>query len=108
MIEQELNHYPFTLLSEASRHRLNQGMDLAYFEKGDIILDAASPLAIDAPYRAHDAATVPLVLTQTNPEVAITSATVVIDENPAPVAAELTFSEAMAPIDFELRVRVDL
>ncbi|MGB2248498.1 MAG: putative nucleotidyltransferase substrate binding domain-containing protein [Alcanivorax sediminis] len=42
MIEQELNHYPFTLLSEASRHRLNQGMDLAYFEKGDIILDAAS------------------------------------------------------------------
>ena len=43
MIEQELNHYPFTLLSERARHRLNQGMDLAYFEKGDIILDAASP-----------------------------------------------------------------
>ncbi|WP_290524173.1 putative nucleotidyltransferase substrate binding domain-containing protein [Alcanivorax sp.] len=43
MIEQELNHYPFTLLSEAARHRLDQGMDLAYFEEGDIILDAASP-----------------------------------------------------------------
>lgn len=41
MIEQELNHYPFTLLGEDARHRLNQGMDLAYFEKGDIILDAA-------------------------------------------------------------------
>lgn len=43
MIEQELNHYPFTLLSDKARHRLNQGMDLAYFEKGDIVLDAASP-----------------------------------------------------------------
>ena len=42
MIEQELNHYPFTLLGEDARHRLNQGMDLAYFEKGDIILDADS------------------------------------------------------------------
>ncbi len=51
MIEQELNHYPFTLLSEASRHRLNQGMDLAYFEKGDIILDAAS--ASDYVYVVH-------------------------------------------------------
>jgi sulfur-oxidizing protein SoxY len=31
----------------------------------------------------------------------------VIDENPAPVAAEFTFSEAMAPLDFEMRVRVN-
>ncbi|MZR63504.1 putative nucleotidyltransferase substrate binding domain-containing protein [Alcanivorax sp. DP30] len=51
MIEQELNHYPFTLLGEDARHRLNQGMDLAYFEKGDIILDAAS--ASDYVYVVH-------------------------------------------------------
>lgn len=79
--------------------------------RGDVIGEAqlteGGPLALDAPYRAHDAATVPIKLTQTDPTAAITKATVVIDENPAPVAAELTFGEAMAPLDFELRVRVD-
>ncbi len=64
-------------------------------------------LHIEAPYRAHDAATVPIVLRQADPDVRITGATVVIDENPAPVAAQFTFSDAMAPLDFELRVRVD-
>ncbi|SDX90770.1 quinoprotein dehydrogenase-associated SoxYZ-like carrier [Citreimonas salinaria] len=69
--------------------------------------DADSPLALDAPYRANDAATVPIILRQVDPSARIEKATIVIDENPAPVAAELTFAEAMAPIDFELRVRVN-
>lgn len=43
MIEQELDQYPFSLLGTAGRHRLHQGTDLAYYEPGDIILDAASP-----------------------------------------------------------------
>ena len=78
----------------------------------DIIGDAdiqSSPavLELDAPVRAHDAATVPIILRQTDEAADITKATVVIDENPAPVAAVLGFSPAMAPIDFELRVRVD-
>ena len=64
-------------------------------------------LELDAPYRAHDAATVPVILRQTDPDAQISKATVVIDENPAPVAAILGFSPAMAPIDFELRVRVN-
>lgn len=64
-------------------------------------------LTLDAPYRAHDAATVPIVLTQNDPSRAITSATVVIDENPAPVAGVFTFSPDMGPLDFEMRVRVN-
>ncbi|PCJ08110.1 MAG: quinoprotein dehydrogenase-associated SoxYZ-like carrier [Rhodobacteraceae bacterium] len=64
-------------------------------------------LHVDAPYRAHDAATVPIVMTQLDLSTAITSVTVVIDENPAPVAAILRFSKAMAPLDFEMRVRVN-
>lgn len=32
----------------------------------------------------------------------------VIDENPAPMAADIRFGEAMAPVDFELRVRVNM
>ena len=62
---------------------------------------------VDAPYRAENAATVPIVIRQTDPDATITGAMVVIDENPAPMAAEMTFSEAMLPLEMELRVRVD-
>ena len=62
---------------------------------------------IEAPYRAENAATVPIVIRQTDPDATITGAMVVIDENPAPMAAEMTFSEAMLPLEMELRVRVD-
>lgn len=82
--------------------------DLRFDVVGDAeIMDGAALLTVDAPYRADDAATVPVVLTQIDPGRAITGATVVIDENPAPVAANFTFSEAMAPLEFELRVRVN-
>jgi len=80
--------------------------------RGDVVgeaalADAAPLLEVDAPYRAHDAATVPVILRQTDDAAQITAATVIIDENPAPVAAVLGFSPAMAPLDFELRVRVN-
>ncbi|XDA99026.1 quinoprotein dehydrogenase-associated SoxYZ-like carrier [Sulfitobacter sp. LCG007] len=71
------------------------------------VSDGSALLTLEAPYRANDAATVPLLLRQTDISPAITRATVVIDENPAPVAGEFTFSEGMAPLDFEIRVRVN-
>ncbi len=75
---------------------------------GEVALtDAADILHVEAPYRAHDAATVPIVLTQMDPETRITGATVVVDENPAPVAAVFAFGESMGVLDFELRVRVN-
>jgi len=64
-------------------------------------------LSLDAPYRAHDAATVPIVLRQLDPNLPITAATVVVDENPAPVAGVFTFGPAMGQLDFEMRVRVN-
>ncbi|WP_299402349.1 quinoprotein dehydrogenase-associated SoxYZ-like carrier [uncultured Roseobacter sp.] len=80
--------------------------------RGDVIgeaeiASAEGLLSIEAPYRAHDAATVPVVLKQTDPSKIITAATVVVDENPAPVAAVFGFSPAMGVLDFELRVRVN-
>ncbi|EKF75885.1 hypothetical protein A11A3_00285 [Alcanivorax hongdengensis A-11-3] len=36
----ELQHYPFTLLSESGREHLQRCADLAYFQEGEIILDA--------------------------------------------------------------------
>lgn len=82
--------------------------DLRYDVLGEATLEEAEgPLSVEAPYRAHDAATVPLHLKQTDPDAQIRSATVVIDENPAPVAGEFTFGHGMGQLDFEMRVRVN-
>lgn len=80
--------------------------------RGDVLGDAPlgngdALLFVEAPYRAHDAATVPIVLRQLDDTAKITTATVVIDENPAPVAGVFVFADAMAPLDFEMRVRVN-
>lgn len=72
----------------------------------DVPLDLAV-LDLDAPVRAHEAAIVPIRLTQPAGAPPVQAVTLVIDENPAPVAAEYTFGPAMAPLDFEFRVRVD-
>ncbi|QDC09866.1 quinoprotein dehydrogenase-associated SoxYZ-like carrier [Oceanicola sp. D3] len=62
---------------------------------------------VDAPYRANDAATVPVHIVQTDEAAKIDTAIVVIDENPAPVAGTFTFGAAMHPLDLEIRVRVN-
>ena len=64
-------------------------------------------LDLTAPVRADDAALVPIRLTQPQGAPVLDKVTVVIDENPAPVAAEFQLGDAMAPLDFEIRVRVD-
>ncbi|MGB3243450.1 MAG: quinoprotein dehydrogenase-associated SoxYZ-like carrier [Sulfitobacter sp.] len=82
--------------------------DLRVDVLGDVIPDNGDQLLfVDAPYRAHDAATVPIILKQLDTSVKISAATVIIDENPAPVAGVFGFSDAMAPLDFEMRVRVN-
>ncbi|AWI60946.1 quinoprotein dehydrogenase-associated SoxYZ-like carrier [Sinorhizobium fredii] len=81
--------------------------------KGDIvgdmsILDGAALFSVAAPYRANDAATVPVTIEQREPAAGhVGSIKLVIDENPAPVAAEIRFGRAMAPLKFETRVRVN-
>lgn len=79
------------------------------FVDDDVTLQDGSALfSVEAPYRANDAATVPVVLKQTDLHApTITSAMVVIDENPAPMAALMTFGADMMPLNFELRVRVN-
>lgn len=64
-------------------------------------------LLLDAPRRADNPALVPVHLTQPPGAPAITALTLVVDGNPAPVAAEFTFGKALMPLDFEVRVRVD-
>lgn len=82
--------------------------DLRYDVVGDAPLgDGDALLTVEAPYRAHDAATVPITLRQKDDTPRIKAATIVIDENPAPVAGEFTFGPGMGPLDFEMRVRVN-
>jgi sulfur-oxidizing protein SoxY len=72
------------------------------------IPDGAAVFELDAPYRAHDAATVPVTIRQTDPEAGpIETVRLIIDENPAPLAADIVFGPAMQPVEFELRVRVN-
>ena len=82
--------------------------DLAPEILGGIVpLPAGDDLTLVAPTRAEDAAVVPIDLVQPGDAPWVQSLTLVIDENPSPVAAEFTFGEAMTPLDFELRVRVN-
>jgi sulfur-oxidizing protein SoxY len=75
---------------------------------GDVALqDGSAQFSVDAPYRAEDAATVPVVITQTDPGPVISSAILVVDENPAPVAGTFAFGPAMHPLKMEVRVRVN-
>jgi sulfur-oxidizing protein SoxY len=98
--------------AEDTRHNPLTDSEMWEMMRENVVGDAAiadgdALFSVDAPYRANDAATVPVRIRQTDPDALIRAATVVIDENPAPVAAELTFSQAMAPLDFEMRVRVE-
>ena len=97
--------------AEAVENPLTDGeswSDLSY-----TILGGAEPtigddvVTLDAPYRANDAATVPITIRQTDTKVDIDSLILVVDENPAPVVAEIEFADAMLPLDFETRVRVN-
>lgn len=67
----------------------------------------AGVLLLDAPPRADNPAFVPVRITQPKGAPVITALALVVDQNPAPVAAEFTFGKALMPLDFEVRVRVD-
>lgn len=81
--------------------------------RGDVVgdrelLDGSALFEVDAPYRAHDAAVVPVRIVQAEgSQERITRLTIIVDENPAPVVAELEFGPSMGRLELETRVRVD-
>lgn len=82
--------------------------DLAYDVLGDAQPQIGeTAITLDAPYRAHDAAIVPVRVTQVEGAANVDSLIMVVDENPAPVVAEFNFGKAMMPLNFETRVRVN-
>jgi len=70
----------------------------------------AGVIALEAPYRAEDAAIVPMTIRSELPEnsdLRIEKITLTIDSNPSPVAAEFTFGDAGTVHAIETRLRVD-
>lgn len=74
------------------------------------IADGAAILSMDAPTRAEDAAIVPITIKAAipqTPEKFIKSITLIVDENPAPVAAKFTYGPAAAEATISTRLRVN-
>lgn len=74
-----------------------------------VIRDGAGVIALEAPYRAHDAAIVPITISAGIPQTParhIKTITLIIDRNPAPVAAvfHLTPENGVATISTRVRV----
>src|SRR5262249_77966 len=75
---------------------------------GHDLKDGAAVIAIEMPYRAEDAAIVPVTLRATLPPGdtrAVKAITLVIDQNPAPVAATFRIGAGVTMIS--TRVRID-
>lgn len=72
---------------------------------GKQLQNGDAKISLEAPDRAFDAALVPLTISVQNPE-DVKSIYLVIDDNPAPVAAHFTFGPAGNPQSLKLRVRV--
>lgn len=68
-----------------------------------------SLLTMEAPYRAHDAALVPIVIkaNQFKPGQYIKALTLVVDNNPVPVAAVFDLSPKLGPLHLETRIRIN-
>lgn len=81
-----------------------------HFSGRTIHHDAKAILTLDAPMRAEDAALVPISIKSSQPQQAhhrIKNIHLIIDNNPDPYAAKLTFSPTLENIDIATRVRVD-
>ncbi|TQV83098.1 quinoprotein dehydrogenase-associated SoxYZ-like carrier [Denitrobaculum tricleocarpae] len=74
------------------------------------ILDGTDWVQLEAPYRAHDAAVVPIDISALRPQEKdrfIKTITLVIDENPAPVAAVFHLGKSIGLASLSTRVRVN-
>jgi sulfur-oxidizing protein SoxY len=72
-----------------------------------VITEQEGFISLQAPARAEDAAIVPMTIRLEEPTSRIRKATLVIDQNPMPMAATFTFGEGAGVTSIETRVRVN-
>ncbi|WP_408004585.1 quinoprotein dehydrogenase-associated SoxYZ-like carrier [Pseudorhizobium endolithicum] len=93
--------------SEADAEREERWQQIAdYIFDDRKVIPTEALISIDAPKRAQDAALVPITLRMPEKD-KIKSVYLVIDENPVPLAAHVTFGPAADAGALHLRVRVD-
>lgn len=73
---------------------------------GDGVIADDDVVALEAPSRATDPAVVPVAI-RLSDDAAVTRLTLIVDENPAPVAATFTFGENTGIRSIETRLRVN-
>jgi len=79
----------------------------AYFDELEII-ESDDIIRMEAPSRAHDAATVPIKITTLNPDQPIRQLHLIVDMNPVPLAGIFAFTEqAGAWRALETRIRIN-
>ena len=74
------------------------------------IADGAGVVSLEAPYRAYDAAIVPVTIGAEIPQTAeryIKTLTLIVDKNPAPVAAVFNLTPEMGTATISTRIRVN-
>lgn len=77
---------------------------------GRTITDRPDLLTMEAPYRAHDAAIVPIRVTATfeqSEAMAVDRLWLLVDDNPVPLVGKFDFGEDIAVADLTTRVRVN-
>lgn len=101
------------LISDLRANETNQeiwtDLKTELFEKRKINTKATW-LKMEAPYRAHDAALVPITIKARLPKEEtsyLKALTIVIDNNPVPVAAKMNLSPKIGPLHLETRIRVN-
>jgi sulfur-oxidizing protein SoxY len=74
------------------------------------IWDGEGVISLDAPYRAENAAFVPITITAgfaQSPDRYIDTVWLIVDKNPGPLAGKFTFSQQAGRADLSLRLRVN-
>ncbi|GJE59890.1 quinoprotein dehydrogenase-associated SoxYZ-like carrier [Methylobacterium trifolii] len=93
--------------SDTDAERAARWQEIAKSIFGDRKIEPTDTLVkIDAPARALDAALVPITLTMPEKD-KIKAIHFVIDDNPSPYAAHISFGPAADPAELKLRVRVN-
>jgi len=93
--------------SDTDAERLARWNEIRTSIFGDKAVQPTDTLVtVDAPVRALDAALVPITLTMPEKD-KVAGVSLVIDDNPSPYAANITFGPAADPGEIKLRVRVN-
>ncbi|HEV7435583.1 MAG TPA: quinoprotein dehydrogenase-associated SoxYZ-like carrier [Pseudorhizobium sp.] len=102
-----LSFTPTIAIAQADREREERWQQLvSYLFDDREVVPTDTLIKIEAPARAQDAALVPITLTMPEKD-KIKSVYLVIDDNPIPLAAHVTFGPAADAGSLRLRVRID-